>query len=262
MPRLWLVLPVLLLGACANPYKTYYHSKVSVAENPRYLAYDGEPEIYGGTEVPQDVRTMREENYLMIGTAAFAGPSLNKSQIVEQAKAVKAAAVIHYSKYSHTVSGATPITVPDTRTSYHSGTVYGSGGGYASYDGTSTSYGTTTEYIPYSFERYDVVATFWAKRRPGGLGFYAEGLYPEHRRAIGSNKGIYVAAVFRDSAAYRADMLSGDILLEIDGETVDDVRKLFAMVPKYYGRKNVPFLLFRNGKRFTVTVDVDPQFLD
>ena len=97
---------------------------------------------------------MFENGYALIGYSDFYGRKIDDSQAIEQGKKVKASIVIVYSKFKDTISGATPLILPDTKTSTTNVTAsaFGSGGyatGYGS--GTTTTYGTQTMYMPYTY---------------------------------------------------------------------------------------------------------------
>jgi C-terminal processing protease CtpA/Prc len=43
----------------------------------------------------------------------------------------------------------------------------------------------------------------------------------DEQQAFGTNKGLIVASVRRESSSYDAEVLPGDLLLKIDGQTID-----------------------------------------
>jgi hypothetical protein len=62
-----------------------------------------------------------------------------------------------------------PTTQTTTTNVY--GNTFGSGG-FNTFSGmaNTTTYGTQTTYIPYNVDRFDYVATYWAKMKPGIVG--------------------------------------------------------------------------------------------
>ena len=169
------IILLLLISGCSNPYSKYYHSLLPdenfVAEN-RIAPLPKEPRLITGTNVESDNIRMTEDGYVLIGVSNFNSGPINQKSAIGQAKKVYADTVIVYSQYTNTVSGSMPLTLPNTQTSYHSGSIYGSGGGYASYSGSSTTYGTSTSYIPYHVNRSDYYATFWFRAKPMSLGIH------------------------------------------------------------------------------------------
>jgi hypothetical protein len=80
-----------------------------------------------------------------------------------------------------------------------------------------------TTYIPYSEDRFDQLALFFAPLIPPCAGIYERELSNEDKQLIGSNKAIRVFAVRRGSAAYLADIIPGDIVLNTD--VLDSMRR-------------------------------------
>lgn len=167
MKKVIVFLPFLLfLGGCTNPYSQFYTDFTggkNVLENPDVIIPTGEPKLMRGSNTEKDNKRMIEDGYFLLGVSSFNAAKVNQNLAVEQAKKIHADMVIVYCAYTGTNSGMMPMTVPNTQTTYHSGSIYGSGGGFANYSGTSTTYGSTTTYIPYSIRRYDYSASFWVK---------------------------------------------------------------------------------------------------
>ncbi|MCH6590938.1 MAG: PDZ domain-containing protein [Proteobacteria bacterium] len=165
--------------------------------------------------------TMLREGFFAIGWSSFNAGQISDEMAIAQAKKVGADRVVVYRIYRNTQSGNIPVTLPNTQTAYHSGSVFGAGGS-AMYSGTSTTYGTQTTYIPYSIDKYDHTATYWRKIRQGGLGVGMGELSTADRQRIGSNKGTRIMAIRKGSAAFNADILEGDIIRRIDDTIIID----------------------------------------
>jgi hypothetical protein len=197
---------------------------------------------------------MLEDGYNLVGISLFnGGKNVNVNAALEQATKVHASVVLVYSKYTHTLSGSIPLTLPDTQTSTTtlSGNVMDPGGS-VSYSGSaySTTYGTKTTYIPYSVQRFDYFAAYWIKLKPPVFGVYVQELSAELRQKIGSNKGVVVIAVVKGSPAFYADILRGDILKQIGNHEIFDP-KIFVEVSSRYAGKKVEVKCLRDGKEFT-----------
>jgi hypothetical protein len=236
----------LVLNACGNPYAEYYKPNTKIDEGAYFKS--GEPKLIIGSNRNRDFHKMTEDGFRLIGWSTFNSKVVSNKSALAQAKRVGADRVVVYKKYTNSESGVTPLTLPDTQTTYHSGTVTGIGG-MATYGGTSTTYGTRTTYIPYSIDRYDQTATYWRRLKPGGLGVGLMELSDEDRKKIGSNKGAVISIVRRDSAAYRADLIPGDILRAIGGDIVTSRRSAFQALAKNYG-KTAEFIFWRSGKHY------------
>lgn len=250
---------LLLLQGCATPFARFYYDLtggMDLSKTPSVVLPSGEPQLYRGNDIEQDALKMFENNYNLVGYSSFNAGNVDVNGAVTQAKKVNASVVILYSKYTGSVSGLFPLTLPDTRTSTTSlyGTAYGSGG-YAIYSGTAntTTYETKTTYIPYTVHRSDYLATYWIKMKPPIFGTHIRDLTPEIKQQIGSNKGVLIYAVIKDSPAFEADILKGDVIKKIGDVSVYDPESFQRALSVYEGKEtNVTIL--RGGKEITKSV--------
>ena len=224
--KLLLTLIALGLVGCANPYAAFYFDQtggLDITQSDRVVLSDAPPKVYRGNDPEADRKTLLQNGYALVGYSHFNAASASESQLIAQAKKVRAEMVVTYSAYTNTVSGTIPLTMPNTRTSTTTmtGSAYGPSG-YTSMSGTAytTSTGTQTTYIPYSTNRYDFAADYWVKLKPFSFGAYFDDLTPEARREIGSNKGVIVTTVVNDSPAFMADIFEGDILRSFNDEEI------------------------------------------
>lgn len=247
----------LALSACASPYQKFYHATANQTLTGAIVPFSGEPAVSMGSNNPrQDVRNMYEQGYMVVGWSSFVGPAQAKTGAITQAKAVGAERVLLYSKYRNTVTSAVPLTLPTATTSYSSGSVsaYGSGGyGVGNYSGMTTTYGTETTYIPYSVDKYDQMAVYFAPMKREGLGILFHKLTDAERQTIGSNFGVEVVAVRTGSPAFKADIISGDFLLSLNGTPIYDATSEQQAMATARGH-DVTMALFRSGKTITKSV--------
>jgi hypothetical protein len=156
MKKCILSIIVLLVSGCTNPYSKFYQDCTGGKnwDESRIITSTDEPKLRQGFDPEDDAKHMLEDGYCLIGQSYFNAVEVSQDAAVEQAKKVHADTIFIYSKYTHTLSGYMPLTMPNmqTGTTFHSGTIYGSGGGSANYFGSSstTTYGTSTTYIPYN----------------------------------------------------------------------------------------------------------------
>jgi hypothetical protein len=216
MKNLLLIVLGLLVISCAQPYAQYFTDTTQGKDVAKYTELTTtEPQLLRGNDVESDALKMAENGYVLLGYSSFHGRKINERGTIEQARKLKASTVLVYSKYLDTLSGYRPLILPETKTSVTSMTanVYGTSGYVSGYgSGITRSYGTKTLYVPYNIVRYDQVATYWAKRKGTILGAIGEDLSPELRQKIGSNKGILVIAVIKQSPAYHAGIINGAFL--------------------------------------------------
>jgi len=260
MKNAFILLPFLLFfWGCANPYSQFYTDFTggkNILENPDVITPTGEPKLIQGSNIEKDIKQMFEDGYCVLGESKFNASNIDQAAALKQARKIHADTIIVYSKYTNTISGSLPLTVPDTQTSYHSGMIYGSGGGSANYFGSSTTYGSKTTYMPYNIPRYDYYANYWVKLKPMGLGIRFDNLTDELRREIGSNKGIYIDLVVKGSPAFDNDLLAGDIIRKFnDIEVVDKFH--FQNIIKENRGQQIKLEIFRNGKTITKQIQLN-----
>src|SRR5688572_4162287 len=148
-----LILFAIMMSGCATPYAKFYKDStggVDITAMPdRYVVSSTEPKLYETTNPDEDYLKLFENNYDMIGYSSFNAANVDPDQALMQGKKVHAEIVLVYTEYTHTKSGTTQLSLPNTTTSSTtmSGTAYGPAG-MASYSGTAytTSYGTKTTY--------------------------------------------------------------------------------------------------------------------
>ncbi len=256
------LLLALLCGCASNPYSRFYHDYTGgkrVADASGSVTVNN-PELRHGGNPRADADEMRRNGYDCIGVSSFNGAGLSESGAVTQAKRVRAEIVFVYREYTETLSGSTPLVLPDTKTSvsYGHASAYGAGGSASSFgSSTTTTYGTQTMYMPYNIRRFDYLATFWVKAKTPAFGAVLADLTSEQRRQIQSNKGVVVLIVMRGSPAFSNDVLEGDIIKRVNDFDVVDKMQCVEVFNKFRG-KTVSLLLLRNGKEVQKQFSLNP----
>jgi hypothetical protein len=252
---------MLLATACTNGFSEFYRPAESL-NGVGLLPLSREPQVrQAGQDVQADIRHLFEDGYWLVGESNFSGPPEDLKGAVAQAKKIQAAIVLVKSRYQSTRSWVMPLSTPSTSTSYSSGSVnaFGSGGSaFGTYSGSTTTYGTQTTYVPYSVDRYDQLALYFAELPRSGLGVMFEDLNEAQRRQIQSNRGLAVIAVRRGSPAYQADLLSGDLIVEVNGIQVD--RSNYRSAFERYGGAAAEFVLVRGDRRITKQISVPSRW--
>ncbi|MHC4098182.1 MAG: PDZ domain-containing protein [Planctomycetota bacterium] len=90
----------------------------------------------------------------------------------------------------------------------------------------------------------------------GYLGIYYEQLTPESANAFGLNedtKGIAIAEVIEDSAADKAGLKRYDVIVELDGELVENGNEFLNRVSMLKPGTKVKIGIIRDGKQKTLT---------
>lgn len=79
---------------------------------------------------------------------------------------------------------------------------------------------TSTQFVPFEQRQYQVQAAFWRKRKPNDLGAYAELIPADLRQGLKRNTGAYVVALEDESPAFFANLLVGDVVVGVNGNSV------------------------------------------
>lgn len=238
---------MLLLQSCAiNPYAKYY-TPISVRGTAHFARVAEQPHLVRGTDPKQDRIRMMEDGYELIGYSSFNAGNVNEHLALDQAQKVGASVVLMYSRYTNTVSGRMPLTLPSTTTS--STSVSGMVGSTPVYgSGYTATYGTTTTYIPFSVRRSDYLAAFWKKLKPSEFGVSLREPRSDERVEIGRNVGFVIQAVRNGSPAFDADLFRGDVVERIGAvtlRTTADLRSALAC----YADRTTTVVVWRGGKQ-------------
>jgi hypothetical protein len=175
------------LTACVNPYTKFYNGKPSGQEINNYVPVTEPLQVYRSDDLKSDVEALEKRGYAPFGQSSFnANPrKVDDDQLRDQAKKVGAAVVLVASRYTSTETGALPLVLPNTSTTYVNGT-YGSA--------TATTYGSQTVMMPYSVRRDDFLAVYFVKVRPH-LGVDYGVIDPATRNRLQTNAGALVKVV-------------------------------------------------------------------
>jgi hypothetical protein len=265
--RAAIVFVLAALGGCAaNGFAKYYtpnRGSEYFVTSPYYIKPPAVPKLYAhGNDVKSDAKRLQEDGYALLGTSSFFGPSKigTKEDAIAQGKKIGAALIMAKSSYKDTLTGTVPLTLPNApqvATVNTSGTVYGNGGS-GSYNSTSfvtMPGGSTTYNIPYSVSRSDFFASYWVQFDASKMifGAFWAPLPDEVRSRLQRNTGLIVAAVVNGTPAFRANVLGGDVLTQINGEDIVDVRGFTEQLKKL-SAQTVEFKIIRGTQPLTIPV--------
>lgn len=98
----------------------------------------------------------------------------------------------------------------------------------------------------------------YGSTRRGWLGVQIQAVTEEIAESLGLRKarGALVAGVVKKSPAESAGFKTGDVILKFDGRGVSESRKLPRMVAETDVGKKVPVVVWRNGRRETLSVQL------
>ena len=175
------------------------------------------------------------------------------------ARKLKARYVVVSTSLQSSQTTSVPLTLPNTTTSTTNGTVSANGsGGYAtgSYNGTTTTYGTQTTYIPITVNRFEKSAIFFMEAPKHGAGIRMRDVNDKEVAALETRRALVVMFVRDGSPAYNADMLPGDIVLQVNGKPADAATWLAAIQSD--ALLKVHFL--RNGQPHDKEIAIPPDW--
>lgn len=217
------------------------------------------PEVVLSDNMEDSLRQFIRKGLLPVGYSTFtSGGSETRLGAAAQGRAVGADSVlVARPRYLSSNTTSVPITLPTTSTSQTTSNRSASGsGGTATVQGnsTTTTYGSTTRYVPITVNRFEYSAIYFVKRKLTFGAVYRE-TTDEERRQIGSNRGVVVTGVVDGGAAYAADILPEDLIVDVDSLPVAGVAGMSALLEVNKGKVVTMSLLRRGGdKLITKTV--------
>jgi serine protease Do len=261
-----LLVSIVLISGCTSGYSQYYtdltQNQINFDQSGfRFLRTGEEPQIQAGNNPEEDDIAMMTEGYVSIGFSSFNGKVESIENAKTQAKKVGATKVLVYSKYTNTVSGAIPVTTYSpgqyiTTNNYgnFSANTYGSGGyssnTYGNYSGTSSTYipgSSTTNYVPYNVQRYDQLATYWITKTRWMLGVRDSETPDYIKKELGTNKGIMLRVVIKDTPAYDADLFAGDVVTKLNDDVITNMQHWGKAINTHSGQ-TVALTIYRDGE--------------
>jgi hypothetical protein len=253
------------IAGCASGYKKFYIpspgatpeaiSATRASAAPLMPAV--ERSAFGDTD--QVLARYAKRGYLVIGESSFnSGERVSEDEAIKQGQAVGADLVLVFiPQYTGSVTSSVPITTPTTNTSYTTAnaTAYGPGGAVSAYgNATTTTYGSSTTYIPMTVNRSDYGAIYFVKGR-FRIGAFVRNLNDLERQLLETNQGVVVTAIVDDSPAYKADLLTGDTIIAMDGEKVSN-QEAFSRMGSLKKGQAVKMSLVRQGRAIEKIIQV------
>lgn len=253
MKRLAAALLIVALGGCASGYSQFYTAlpgatpeaiaRLRVAPPPATPLVDRSPSV-------PDPDYYARYGYEAIGYSSFnSGRNESEQNAIAQGQKVGADLVVIVNPtYTGSITSHVPITTPTTSTSYTTGsaTAYGAGRSVTAYGSSrTTTYGSQTNYIPMTTNRYDYGAVYFVRRKYS-FGANWRDLNNQERAQLQSNSGIVITVVVNDTPAFRNDILVGDIVTKVNGQTIYGQQ---AMQDALIGKdgQEVVLTILRNG---------------
>ncbi len=91
------------------------------------------------------------------------------------------------------------------------------------------------------------------------VGIESEKLNPQMAEFFGVKEGVLVRSVEKQSAAEKAGLKAGDVVIKVAGNGVSKPRDISVQMRSGREKKSVPFTVIRNHKEMTVEVKLEEQ---
>jgi len=231
----WVLLVLLASAGCAqngfSKFYTDFSHKYSNLDPATFqpLAADQQPQLMLGTNLQQDSFSMQVNGFVPVGYSSFQGRLETVDKVLVQANTVGATHVLLYS------SGVSPAVVSPYQPSA------------ISVSNRLGEWPANEQTARFSRGRgYLQAALYWVARSRWELGAYVEELAPEMKQAIALEEGCRLAIVVAGTAADRAGLLSGDIVLQFAGNKVTGAEDFRAALKENMDDR-VSLLVYRDG---------------
>lgn len=266
-----LIAAISLTGCAQSGYKKFYKPYVdaNTLTDVELISEDQEPEVFGSDNIKRDHYILLSKGYIAVGQSTFNGGHEDIKYAKAQAKSVGATVILASSQYTNTQTTTTTLLVPDNKTTYHSGSAYsntsydsayggyyGNSSTYGTYNGTSTTYATKAVPVTSQQRRYDQTAVYYVKsNKKYRIGVLYLDLTPEQRIQYERNTGIQIIVVVEETPAFYSNILAGDVLIAIDGDTVNNVIQAGEILDGIPATQNrTVFTVIRNGQEKNIQV--------
>jgi C-terminal processing protease CtpA/Prc len=252
-------------SGCVNPYIRNYEPampKNTRSENVTLLPTpSGQARLVTSQDLKADALKMRENGYILLGRSKFQASPINEKLALDQAQKIGADVVMVAHKFVATKTESLPMStyIPGQQSEQTENVVIQNGTDkpkVISRTVTTTTQGEyQTNYVEQSTDYYDYSASYWTVAKKPTFGVYVRALDDATKVELGTQKGVQVRVVVKDSPAYEADILEGDVLLSLQNEAIRDPDQFFSLVDKYAGQ-TVSVLVYRSGQDLSKDVTI------
>lgn len=256
LSMLALVMSIVIFPACGDSYRKSYSGEPELSK-----ALKGRPTLIIAQSY-NDIDRVICDGYDSIGTSGFWSEKDEPFEdAVEQGRRVGAEVVVVLKKYAgqRNASWVQSIYSPGTVTTTTTAGNYGENN-QNSFSATSyTQNPSTTTYIPRSetLYRYDYLAVYLRKLDLSKfkLGvMLKDGVPDDIKKAIGANAGVLVRFVYKNTVAYRSDIMIGDVIISVNENKVYESKAVTEAIAIAADRIN--FTIWRDGKEILKAISL------
>ena len=180
--------------------------------------------MYVSNHKDDDNISMLEDGYDMMGTSGFQASKVPPDLALQHAKAIKADAVLVYTKYGSAKTAASKIQMIKEAAKKSGGVI-------------------NNKDLVADETQYDYFASYWAKLPTPLLGVHiiklVKNAQPDDEEADAKkveNKGLTILAVIKDSPAAKAGLMRGDVLIKVAGNDLNKPEELSSVLRQYQGQ--------------------------
>lgn len=233
--------PVPTRPSSGNPYQDRFESATSLGAS--FLPPPESPQLFLGTgDSAADMQALYENDFALLGGAGVENAP-DPRLALEQGRKIGAALVVVYGRFE-AAPGLELEVLPFRRRPVAPGTVAAAAD--SALPAPVSNLGPNGQ-----------AALYWGKTRPAVLGIVSRPLDAREQAELGTKGGILVEGVAIGSPADRAGIVSGDVVVAIDGVPFEDARGVPALIAAHAGR-TVRLDLIRGGSLRSVTVELNP----
>ena len=261
MRLLFSLVTCILLSACASSGQSKFYEEYvdfNGLKEVQTLAKGEEPSIVFAADLQREIKVARSKGYVPIGGASFNGTPDSESAIAKYAKSWGAVLVLVSSKFTNTETTATPLLLPNTQTTTASGTIYG-GQGSSTFSGSATTRGTIAVPITTTERRFDQATVYFVKStRKVRFGLFVADLPIELGVQLERNTGALIENVIEGSPAFVANVIPGDVLIELTGVPVTGGQQALELMQAVSSAsKTCTLKIIRKGTERTIDLRLD-----
>jgi len=219
--KLFLAVLVMLCAQAVQAAENLYEKNYKAQNSGDLKSMQANPDtkMYVSNHYDVDNISMLETGYDMMGSSGFEAGSITPDMALQHARSIKADVVLVYSKYASKQSGLSKLE--------------------AIKEAAKTTGEIDPEVLEKDEEQYKYYASYWAKVPMPLLGLHVIKLKQLSKGSdvAVTEDGLKVLAVIKDSSAFKAGLLRGDVLLKMGDVNLKTPEALSQAVRKYQGKK-------------------------
>ena len=189
-----------------------------------------EPKIIRSNNIDDDFFEILSNHYFCIGDTSFNGPDEDHTDAIKkQCKQNGAIVALYGKRYTDTRSGV-------------------------------TSYGKNIS--SYNIRRYDFIISYFIPLPSNyeyRLFFGIDGWDLTEfnlRQEAGRNTGVYVNVVYKDTPAFYANILRGDVIISINGNNINNTKDFYSILSSVNAKEKLNIEYIRKNQKYKTKIEL------